>query len=60
MPTYGYECPACGNAISITRSIFADDPGYDCPNEECGTTLVRVYDTFAISLKGGGFYSTGG
>ena len=58
MPNYEYSCPACGNVVNIYRSFEDSDPGYDCPNEECGTTLERVWGAPGVSFKGGGFYST--
>lgn len=40
------------------RSITDADPGYHC--DKCGYALQRVFNSFGLSFKGGGFYSTKG
>jgi predicted nucleic acid-binding Zn ribbon protein len=31
-----------------------------CPETDCGSPLIRLYDPAPISFKGKGFYSSGG
>jgi len=55
MPTYEFQCTEHGSFESI-RSITSDIPeSLECP--VCGLASNRVYSTFGISLKGGGYYS---
>ena len=57
MPTYDYECDACGHALEIFQGI--NDPvKRKCP--ECGKNkLKRQFGTgAAIVFKGSGFYQT--
>lgn len=57
MPTYDYECSACGHALEIFQGI--NDPVVKkCP--ECGKKkLERQFGTgAAIVFKGSGFYQT--
>lgn len=57
MPTYDYECSACGHKFEQFQSITAD-PIKKCP--ECGKKKVkRLIGTGAgIIFKGSGFYIT--
>ena len=56
MPTYDYECTACGHEFEAFQSITAD-PLDTCP--ECGKAVRRLIDTGAgILFKGSGFYQT--
>ena len=57
MPTYDYECDACGHEMELFQSI-SDDPKKKCP--ECGKLkLRRLFGTgAAIVFKGSGFYQT--
>ena len=57
MPTYDYECRACGAEMEIFQSI-TENPKRKCP--ECGKLkLQRVIGTGAgIIFKGSGFYET--
>ncbi len=57
MPTYDYECSACGGHVEIFQKI-TDDPVKKCP--ACGKKkLVRQFGTgAAIVFKGSGFYQT--
>lgn len=57
MPTYDYECDACGHAFELFQSITAD-PEKKCP--KCGKLkLRRLFGTgSAIVFKGSGFYQT--
>jgi putative FmdB family regulatory protein len=57
MPTYDYECDACGHALEIFQGI--NDPvKKKCP--ACGKNkLQRQFGTgAAIVFKGSGFYQT--
>lgn len=57
MPTYDYECDACGHAFELFQSI--NDPvKKKCPS--CGKQkLRRLFGTGgAIVFKGSGFYQT--
>ena len=57
MPTYDYECEACGYKAEIFQGI--NDPvKKKCP--ECGKNkLKRLFGTgAAIVFKGSGFYQT--
>lgn len=57
MPTYDYECDACGHTLEIFQGI--NDPvKKKCP--ECGKNkLKRLFGTgAAIVFKGSGFYQT--
>jgi putative FmdB family regulatory protein len=55
MPTYEYKCPLCQGSRSVTRSIHADDPGYECEN--CKVPMVHVIGNISVSFKGGGWGS---
>jgi putative FmdB family regulatory protein len=56
MPTYEYECPACGCRFEKFEPITAK-PKAKCP--ECGTKCRRLIGAGAgIIFKGPGFYTT--
>jgi putative FmdB family regulatory protein len=57
MPTYDYQCEACGHRFA-KRQSFSDDPLTKCP--ECGRNkLQRLFGTGgAVIFKGAGFYET--
>ena len=57
MPTYDYECDACGHAFELFQGIN-DSLKKKCP--ECGKLkLRRLFGTgAAILFKGSGFYET--
>ena len=57
MPTYEYECEACGHAFEKFQSIKAK-PVRKCP--ECGKMKVRrlLGTGAALIFKGSGFYAT--
>ncbi len=57
MPTYDYECEACGHAFEKFQSITAS-PVRTCP--ECGKRKVRrlIGTGAGIIFKGSGFYQT--
>lgn len=57
MPTYDYECDACGHEFELFQGI--NDPVHrKCP--ECGKLkLRRLFGTgAAVVFKGSGFYET--
>jgi putative FmdB family regulatory protein len=57
MPTYDYQCDACGHELEVFQGI--NDPLMKkCP--ECGKNkLKRLFGTgAAIVFKGSGFYQT--
>ena len=55
MPTYEYECTACGQHIEVFQRI-AEDPLTTCG--VCGGTLRKVFHPAGIVFKGSGFYAT--
>jgi putative FmdB family regulatory protein len=57
MPTYDYECNACGHAFEEFQSIKAE-PTKKCP--KCGKRKVRrlIGIGAGVIFKGSGFYQT--
>jgi putative FmdB family regulatory protein len=57
MPTYDYECNACGHTFELFQSI-SEPVKKSCP--ECGKPkLRRLFGTgAAVVFKGSGFYQT--
>jgi putative FmdB family regulatory protein len=57
MPTYDYECDACGHAFELFQSI-SEPVKKKCP--DCGKPkLRRLFGTgAAVVFKGSGFYQT--
>ncbi len=57
MPTYDYECDACGHTWELFQKI-TDDPVAKCP--ACSKKKARrLFGTgAAIVFKGSGFYQT--
>lgn len=57
MPTYDYECDACGHTFELFQSI-SEEPQKKCP--ACKKKkLRRLFGTgAAIMFKGSGFYQT--
>lgn len=57
MPTYDYECDACGHTYELFQKI-TEDPVKKCP--ECKKKKARrLFGTgAAIVFKGSGFYET--
>jgi putative FmdB family regulatory protein len=53
VPTYDYQCRACGNVTEVIHSMQEDGPSV-C--ELCGGTLRRVLFPTGIIFKGPGFY----
>ncbi|MEM7557988.1 MAG: FmdB family zinc ribbon protein [Planctomycetota bacterium] len=57
MPTYDYECDACGHAFELYQGIN-DPKKRKCP--ECGKLKLRrlIGTGAAVVFKGSGFYQT--
>ena len=56
MPTYGYNCPACGHEYEKLQKM-SDETRVKCP--KCGTTGERIISGGAgLVFKGSGFYET--
>ena len=57
MPTYDYECDACGHRFELYQSITAD-PERKCP--ACKKLKLRrlIGTGAAVVFKGSGFYQT--
>ncbi len=55
MPTYEYECTACGQHVEVFQRI-TEDPLTTCG--VCGGPLRKVFHPAGIVFKGSGFYAT--
>ena len=57
MPTYDYECDACGHEFELVQSM-GDSKKKKCP--ECGRLKLQrlIGGGGAIIFKGSGFYTT--
>jgi putative FmdB family regulatory protein len=57
MPTYDYECDACGHRFELYQSI-SSDPDRKCP--ACKKLKLRrlIGTGAAVVFKGSGFYQT--
>lgn len=55
MPTYEYECTACGHRMEVFQRL-SEDSLTEC--ERCGGRLRKLFHPVGISFKGSGFYST--
>ncbi|MDQ4036703.1 MAG: FmdB family transcriptional regulator [Chloroflexota bacterium] len=53
MPTYDYQCRACGTVTEVIHPMLDDGPAV-C--ELCGGGLRRVLYPTGIIFKGSGFY----
>jgi putative FmdB family regulatory protein len=53
VPTYDYQCRACGTVTEVIHSMLEDGPSV-C--ELCGGRLRRVLYPSGIIFKGSGFY----
>jgi putative FmdB family regulatory protein len=53
VPTYDYQCRACGTVTEVIHSMLAEGPT-TC--ERCGGELRRVIFPTGIIFKGSGFY----
>lgn len=57
MPTYEYQCQACGHQLEAFQRM-ADEPLKQCP--ACNQLkLERLISAAAFHLKGGGWYKDG-
>jgi putative FmdB family regulatory protein len=58
MPTYDYECGACGHRFEVFQRM-SDPKLEDCPKDDCGGRVRRLLGTGAgLIFKGSGFYQT--
>jgi putative FmdB family regulatory protein len=58
MPTYEYQCEACGHEFEVFQSM-KDAKLTDCPVETCAGPVRRLLGTGAgVIFKGSGFYET--
>src|SRR3990167_5605094 len=56
MPTYEYQCKACGNQLEAFQKM-SDEPLKDCP--KCNqSTLTKLVSASNFQLKGTGWYAT--
>ena len=55
MPTYEYECTACGQHMEVFQR-FSEDALTTCG--VCGGVLRKVFHPAGIVFKGSGFYAT--
>ncbi|MGW3246489.1 FmdB family zinc ribbon protein [Streptomyces sp. NPDC001070] len=55
MPTYQYQCTACGEGLEAVQK-FTDDPLTECP--ACDGRLRKVFSAVGVVFKGSGFYRT--
>ena len=55
MPTYEYECTACGQHMEVFQR-FSEDALTTCG--VCGGALRKVFHPAGIVFKGSGFYAT--
>ena len=56
MPTYEYECRACGHSFEVNQNM-SDPPLSECP--ECGKDVRRlIFGGTGVIFKGSGFYAT--
>ncbi|MCE7078975.1 FmdB family zinc ribbon protein [Streptomyces sp. ST2-7A] len=53
MPTYQYQCTACGDGLEVVQK-FTDDALTECP--ACDGRLKKVFSAVGIVFKGSGFY----
>src|SRR4051812_26085665 len=57
MPTYDYECGACGHRFELFQSITAD-PIKDCPECKKPDAKRLIGAGGGLIFKGSGFYQT--
>jgi putative FmdB family regulatory protein len=55
MPTYEYKCEEHGHKYSEIRSITEDQRVGVCPEEKCGSPLIRIFSAPPITFNGAGF-----
>ena len=58
MPNYDYRCNRCEKTFEVFQKM-SDDKLTDCPEEDCGGSVKRLFGTGgAVLFKGSGFYET--
>lgn len=55
MPTYEYKCKENNHTYVEIRSITEDQKVDVCPEEKCGSPLIRVFAAPPITFNGAGF-----
>lgn len=60
MPSYEYKCADNGHLYIEQRSMSEDQQRKVCPQPDCKSELIRVFNSTIVTFKGKGFYSTGG
>lgn len=55
VPTYQYQCTACGEGLEVVQK-FTEDSLTECP--DCAGRLRKVFNSVGIVFKGSGFYRT--
>lgn len=53
MPTYAYQCDACGSEVEVFQKM-SDEPLTEC--DSCGGVLKKRMFPVGIVFKGSGFY----
>lgn len=56
MPKYDFQCIDCLSQVEVESSINMALETPDCPI--CEMPMSRMFNSFGISFKGTGFYST--
>lgn len=59
MPTYEYECTKCGVRFEVEQKI-TEPPRTGCIDERCLGKVKRLIPRTSFTLKGGGWFKTGG
>lgn len=59
MPTYEYECEKCNRTFEAEQRI-TDQPLDECIVGACKGRVRRLIQRTSFSLKGGGWFKTGG
>jgi len=57
LPTYDYECSACGHAWELYQQI-TEKPKRQCPNCKKSKAQRLIGTGAAVLFKGSGFYQT--
>jgi len=55
MPTYEYKCKDNQHEYLEVRRITEDQRVDTCPEPDCGSPLVRIFNAPPINLNGAGF-----
>ena len=59
MPVYEYECSECRKTFEIEQRI-TEPPLTFCQQKECQGLVRRLIPRTSFSLKGGGWFRSGG